>query len=297
MTRAWNAPRCVTVALALAAAAGLGSCAHGTPGVDTGPRAIAPAPDSVTIGLWHMEETGGQHVGDSGPFRLDGTAGLDTRTDFGRYGRTRQFTSSLDSFIQMEYNPTLEARDGFTIEAWVWVTAYGTWEDSPIAARWVTSTGDRSWLFSIVGQKLTPPLAPAVSPGEHATLVGVAATGALMFAYVPEEAGGPRAYFSTRPIELSRWTHVAATFDGQVVRIWIDGMLDAQYASKGSIRPSRAPLQIGNTIDPHWLSTFGGDLRADQARDPNPYYAFVGMIDEVRLSSSARTQFESVRKP
>jgi hypothetical protein len=271
-------------------------CAHGAQVAGTARAAqTVSVADSITIALWPMDETGGTRVADAGPFRLDGIAGLETRTSFGRYGRARVFTQSLDSFVEVPYNPTLEARDGFTIEAWIWLTSFGTWEDTPIAGRWVTSTGDRSWLFSVVGRRLAPPAAPAVSPGDHADLVGLAGTGMLMFSFVPEDAGSARTYVSTRPLELERWTHVAATFDGAVVRLWIDGVLDAQYASIGHLRASQAPLQIGNAVDPRWLSTFGGDLRADQARDPNPYYAFDGMIDEVRLSSAARVNFDSVR--
>lgn len=295
-TRSANEGSCRRAWAALPLVLSLLGCAHGAH-VAAASRSARSVPDadSVTIALWHMDETGGTRVADAGPFRLEGIAGLESSTSFGRYGRARVFTHSLDSFVEVPYNPTLEARDGFTIEAWVWLSSFGTWEDTPIAARWVPSTGDRSWLFSVVGRRLTPPAAPAVSPGDHADLIGLAGTGMLMFAFLSEDAGSPRAYVSTRPLTLGRWTHVAATFDGAVVRLWIDGVLDAQYASVGHLRASQAPLQIGNAVDPRWLSTFGGDLRADQARDPIPYYAFDGMIDEVRLSSAARVDFESVR--
>jgi hypothetical protein len=288
-------------AVALIAALALGGCAHGGPATGAhaagkgNDAASAPAADSVTIALWRMDETAGTRVADSGPFRLEGVAGLDTRTSFGRYGRARVFTRSIDSFAQVPWNPELEAPDGFTIEAWIWLNSYGTWEDTPIAGRWFGSTGDRSWLFSVVGQSFRPPFAPAVSPGDHSDLVGLASNGLLMFAFLPEDAGSPRPYYSSRPIELQRWTHVAATFDGSVVRLWIDGVLDAQYASVGHLRASQAPLQIGNAIDPRFLSSFGGDLRADPARLSNPFYAFDGMIDELRLSSAARTDFGSAR--
>jgi len=273
----------------------LGGCAHGAEVAGGKPVSTGPEPDSVTTALWHMDETGGTRVADSGPFRLDGIAGLDASTTFGRYGRARVFTHSLDSFVQVGYNPALEAPDGFTIEAWIWLSSYGIWEDTPIAGRWDAATGDRSWLFSIVGQSLRPPLAPALSPGDHTGLVGVASAGVLMFAFLTEDAGAPRSYFSTRPIELKRWTHVAATFDGSVVRIWIDGLPDAQYAVTGRLRASQAPLQVGNAVDPRWLRSFGGDLRADQARNSTPFYALDGLIDELRISSAARSGFPGVK--
>jgi len=119
--------------------------------------------------------------------------------------------------------------------------------------------------------------------------------GKVMFAFQPEEAGSPRAYFSTRPVELGRWTHVAASYDGRVVRIYLNDQLDAQYASPGRVRESDAPLLIGNSFDPRWLTTFSGDLRVGPAGDATPYYAFIGMIDEVRISSQARTEFPYAR--
>ena len=48
---------------------------------------------------------------------------------------------------------------------------------------------------------------------------------------------------------------------------------------------------IGNYIDPRLLTNFSGGLRASAAADTNSYYAFHGMIDEVRLSSVARKDF------
>ena len=226
-----------------------------------------------------------------------GVAGQDTRCDYGRFGRARVFTISLDSFVEVPFNPALETPLAFTIEAWVRPNSYGSYEDTPIAARWTAQNADHSWIFSIVGNQFRPPIVPNSSPGDHATLVGAATAGTLYFAFQPADAGVPRAYYSTRAIETARWTHVAATYDGNVVRLWIDGKLDSQYASLGRIRSTPAPLEIGNTIDPRVLSTFGGDLRASNATDPTPYYAFDGMIDEVRLSSAARDSFETVRRP
>ena len=258
---------------------------------------MPPAADAATVGLWHMDETLGTQVPDFGPNELLGVAGFETRSDFGRFGRARLFSRSLDSFVEVPFNPALDIPSSFTIEAWVRPNSYGDYEDTPIAARWTAQNADHSWIFSIVGNQLRPPVVPVSSPGDHNALIGAAAVGTLYFAFQPADAGLPRAYYSTRQIELSRWTHVAATFDGHVVKLWIDGRLDAQYASLGRIRSTQAPLEIGNTIDPHVLSTFGGDLRASNTSDPTPYYAFDGWIDEVRLSNVPRTAFESVKRP
>jgi len=81
------------------------------------------------------------------------------------------------------------------------------------------------------------------------------------------------------------------SYDGQVVRFFIDGRLDAQYATSGRIQSSAAPLLVGNYFDTRRLSTFSGELRMDVGGDDNPYYAFEGVIDELRISNQARTLF------
>jgi Concanavalin A-like lectin/glucanases superfamily len=293
-----RAARAGVVAAALAAAlagALAGGCAHGPAGArpaggSAGARR-APATDSITTALWHFDETVGTRAADSGPFALEGIAGLDTHTDFGRVRGARVFEPSLDSFVYVAYNPVLATGGGFSVEAWIQPTAYGDFEDTPIAARWTPRANQQSWLFGLVGRRLSPPAVSAASPGDHVALVQQGQVGALMFAYVPADAGAPKAFTSNHPVLLNRWTHVAATSDGSIVRLYVDGLLDGQFASPGAIRASDAPLIIGNYLDPRLLSDFGGDLRVNGALDSHAYYAFQGLIDEVRLSSAARLSF------
>jgi hypothetical protein len=291
--------RARSAALALVAAAC--SCAHGPHPGGGSSAGWAFAADSITTGLWRFDETGGTHVADAGPFQLEGRAGLDTHTDFGRIHGARVFTRALDSFVYVPYNPVLQSGGGLTVEAWIYLNSYPQFEDAPIAARWTPQANEQSWMFSVVGgscigpQRTTPPYTRLNSPCYHNDLIQQApssgATGSLMFAYQPDDASPRRAYFSTRILPLSKWVHVAATFDSRVVRLWVDGDLDAQFATRGGIRTSPTGLTIGNFLDPRWLSDFSGDLRVTNAPDTNPYYAFDGYIDELRVSSAAREGF------
>ena len=281
--------------LALLLTAGCAHAPRGTPGSNAAPGIV---PDSVTAALWHMDETGGKEVTDSGPYRIDGQAGIDTRTDFGRVRGARLFTRSLDSFAYAPYHRALDSGLGATVEAWIFLNAYGQFEDTPIAGRWTQQANEQSWMFSVLGLNLQTPVASRRSPGYHDALISQATTGTrgrLMFVFQPEEPSPPRAYFSTRGIPLQKWTHVAATFDGEVVGLWIDGELDGQFAARGRIRPSPAGLVVGNYLDPRWLSDFSGDLRITTSPDRNPYYAFEGFIDELRVSTAARGEFPYAR--
>lgn len=277
---------------AVVCAALLCGCMYSASGGGSRGSTPAPAADSVTVLLWHLDEKAGTHVGDSGPFKLDGVAGVSARTDFGRLGLARSFERSLDSFVYLPYNPVFEQGSGLTVEAWIYLRAFGPYEDTPIAARWTEEANMRSWLFSVAGERRIPPYAPLPSPGFHFDLVTAPAPGRLLFAFLPEGASQGISHLSITAIELNRWTHVAVTYDGEIVRFYRDGLLDSQYASRGRIRSTPAPLLVANYFDPRRLSRFAGDLRVEQGGDPNPYYALDGLIDELRISTVARTSFE-----
>ena len=249
-----------SAALALVIAAPLAaSCMHAARPPGPVPIVAPPAADSLTVGLWRMDETGGSGVADSSRLGLDGTAGAEARTDLGRFGRAREFSRSIDSFVFVPYQPALDTPRGLTVEAWIFPVSLGSFEDTPLAARWTEQANDRSWILSLVGLHLAPPITSSQSPGFHEDLVQNAEPGHLMF--------------------------------GQVVRFFIDGRLDSQYALAARIRSSPAPLLLGNYFDPLLLTRFGGRLRVRDGADQTPYYAYQGAIDELRISSAAREGF------
>jgi len=253
----------------------------------------APIADSVTVGLWHFDERAGTRVNDSSPFQLAGTCGPDTRIDFGRYRGARAFTATAQSFVFVPYNPVLESPRGFTVEAWVFLNDYSRYELSGIAMRWSPVANEQSWLFGVVGARLGPPTLTAGSPGWFDEAVSTFLLGHLVFAFRPELAAGLQSFTSTVAIPLGRWVHVAASEDGEVVRIFVDGRLDTQTAIANGIHRSDAPLVMGNALDPRRLTEFGSDLRQDPNNLPLPFYALNGTIDELRLSNVARRSFES----
>jgi hypothetical protein len=294
MSRTRRSSSCAAALLAVCVMAA--GCAHrgGTSGSREDPSQ-APAADSITVGLWRFNETAGARNGDSGPFRLDGTAGIDARSDFGRFSGGRRFQRTLQSFVFVPTNPVIQPPDLFTCETWINPSAFGQYELTPIAACWGEDPGYQSWMFALGGEFLRPPLARLASPGFFSTLVTGPIPGKLVFALMPDEAGAGRLFVSARPLRLDRWTHVAVTFDGRIVKFYLDGLLDSQYAYAGRIRQSPAPLVIGNYLEVSYLTGFGGYLRAEQS-DQNPYYAFVGALDELRISNAVRTEFPKVAR-
>ncbi|HEY6816092.1 MAG TPA: CARDB domain-containing protein, partial [Croceibacterium sp.] len=75
--------------------------------------------------------------------------------------------------------------------------------------------------------------------------------------------------FVEAPLPENVWTHVAGTYDGSMLRLYINGELAGEQAFTGTINHSGAPLSIG--------AAPGGD------------YLWGGSIDEVRLWNVART--------
>jgi hypothetical protein len=272
----------------------VGACAHRDAHAPAVPRIspVAPASDSVTVGLWHFDERAGTHVGDSSPFRLSGSAGPDVRVEFGRYRSARAFTATAQSFVLVPYNPVMESPRGFTVEAWVYLNDYSRYELSGIAMRWTPVPNEQSWLLGIVGRKLSATLT-SPSPGWFTEETATLTPGHLVFAFRPELAAGTQSFMTTALVPTNRWVHVAASMDGEVVRLFLDGRLDTQVAVANGIRRSSAPLVVGNTLDPRRLTAFGSDLRQEASNLPLPYYALNGLVDELRLSNAARQVFES----
>ncbi len=249
---------------------------------------LPPAAGDSTLALWHFDETTGLKFADSGPAHRDGVFGIDTRVAFGRFRNARQFVSSINSFGLVPASRAPQLGASWTIEAWINMAAYGPVECSVVAARWTDQPNEQSWMLGVAGKDWTVvPGAPTNPPALFDALITRPGQGLLVFAFQPEAAGEPRAFLSTVPISLDRWTHVAVTQNGQDLRIYIDGRLDSQYANAASIRDAAVPLVIGNQLDPRWLTESQGPLRVPDESDRYPFYAFEGAIDEVRISDVA----------
>ena len=83
---------------------------------------------------------------------------------------------------------------------------------------------------------------------------------------------GSGTVISTSSVPLNTWTHVAATYDGTSIKIYINGVLDGTVPITGVMTDTTFDLFIGSD-------------------NTNTYTAF-GDIDMVRIWSTARTQAE-----
>ena len=71
---------------------------------------------------------------------------------------------------------------------------------------------------------------------------------------------------------VNRWHHVAGVFDGNEVRVYLDGRIAARRVASGERTRNHVPLFVG----------------ADPDRKGRPTDFLSGLVDEVRVSSGAR---------
>jgi len=116
-------------------------------------------------------------------------------------------------------------------------------------------------------------------PTSWAGLVSKTQSSAYGLTWTPKGAEGnvrlshQGSYLTCRgELPSDRWVHVAWSWDGQMARLFVDGVLAQELEAAGKPRWNRLPLYVG----------------ADTNRDGRPEARFTGLIDEVRVSSVAR---------
>jgi hypothetical protein len=193
------------------------------------------------VGAYGFEETTGTTATDSSGTANTGTLNGPTRTTAGKYGSALSFDGINDQ-VSIPDATTLDLASTLTLEAWVKPT---------------TLTNFRTVLLK-----------------EHA--------GDLAYAlYANSNTNRPSAHlfttteFDTRgtaALAVNAWSHLATTYDGTTLRIYVNGTQVSTRALTGAVVNSTGALRIGgNNIWPEWYS---------------------GVIDEVRVYRRALTATE-----
>jgi hypothetical protein len=172
-------------------------------------------------------------------------------------------TSSLSfdgvsSYINMPFDSSLNISDVITIEAWINSNQWG------FSSAQNTIVCKHGWTF-----------------GEEGYVLRAGGTGELSFniAGVSSDTTWQEVISPTNSLTLNTWYHVAGTFDGSELKIYINGILSGTTSFIGTIRPSvDYNLNIGRL--------------ADEAQWETRYWS--GMLDEVRIWHRALTQSEII---
>jgi hypothetical protein len=192
------------------------------------------------VGAWAFSEGTGTTTADASGNGNTGTVTGATWTGSGRHGGALVF-DGVTSAVRIPASASLNPTAGMTVSAWVQPTvAQSSWRaivQKEADAYFLHASGDG-------------PLRPA---------------GGGTFVGNVNHASAPTA------IGVNAWTHLAVTYDGTTVRLYVDGTQVATRVAGGAIQSTTQPLWIGS-------NSYGEN--------------FVGLIDEVRVYSRALTPAE-----
>jgi hypothetical protein len=176
---------------------------------------------------------------DRSPYGNDGTlqGGVNCNASLGKYGAGCLFNNETHDFVNVSKNNNMFNMDYATAEAWVKTTQLGT-------------------------------RAGIVESGE--VYLRLASDGSGKAEYVTYIAGGTRTGVSTTVVTDGNWHYLAYTFDGNVIKLYVDGKVENTQAISGTLFKYSKPLHIGQE---------------------NNFY-FNGSIDEVRIYKRALTAEE-----
>jgi concanavalin A-like lectin/glucanase superfamily protein len=190
---------------------------------------------SGLVAEYRFDEGAGPSVSDSSGSGNTGTIDGATWTTSGKYGDALYFNGT-DAMVTVNDSPSLDLTVGMTLEAWVNPSVATTHFEDVI----YKGTDD---IYFLEGSS---------DPS------GWPATGGTF-------SGGPM--YGTAALPPNAWSHLAATYDGASLVLYVGGAQVASRAVTGAIPTSTGPL------------TLGGD----------PLYGqhWAGLIDEVRIYGRA----------
>jgi parallel beta-helix repeat protein len=147
------------------------------------------------------------------------------------------------SYLEAPHARELEPLE-MTVEAWIQAASFPSGEEP---RRWIVNKNANEW-----------------TEGHYALMIDKNNAGAYL--NIGGGQGNCFAAFSTSgPLKPNRWHHLAMTYDGSTLRVFVDGAPAASSEIRRKRTPGQGPLSIGRRQD--------------------GYNYFGGLIDEVKLYS------------
>jgi hypothetical protein len=200
---------------------------------------LTMAQSTGLVAAYSFNETSGTTVTDASGNNNTGTISGATRTTVGKFGGALVFNGTT-ARVTINDAPSLRLTTGITLEAWVFPTA--------------TLKGWRAIVDKNVDGYYLMASSDQGNPAGGGTFTA-----------------GNQNTFGPSTLAVNVWTHLAATFDGVTVRLYVNGVQVASQAQTTPLTPTTGTLQIG----------------ADSYGE-----FFAGRIDEVRVYNRALSQGE-----
>src|SRR5690242_9375406 len=197
----------------------------------------ASAPSGL-VAAYAFDAGSGSTVTDVSGSGNNGTISNATWSTSGKYGDALQFNGS-NALVTIPDAASLHLSAGMTLEAWV--------NPSTVNANWrdVVYKGNDNFYLEATSTNSSRPDGGVIAGGSYADA------------------------FGTSALPTSTWSFLSETYDGSMVRLYVNGTQVASTAHTGTIATSTNPLQIG------------GDSLYGQY--------FAGLIDNVRVYNVALT--------
>jgi hypothetical protein len=197
-----------------------------------------PVPFPGLVAAYSFDEGSGTTVFDASGNGNNGIIGGATWTTSGKYGNALVF-DGVSSLVTIPNSASLQLSAAMTLEAWVNPSEVSNiWQDV------IYKANDIYYLEGTSGNGSVPGIGGTFGASDVVL-------------------------FGTAALPVNTWTHLAATYDGTTMRLYVNGTQVSSQAQTGAIASSTDPLQIG------------GDSLYGQF--------FQGTIDEVRIYNVALT--------
>jgi chitodextrinase len=197
---------------------------------------------SGPVAAYGFDEGSGGSVADASGNGNTGTVANTAWSAAGKYGGALSFNGS-NSWVTVPDAPSLDLSSGMTLEAWVKPTALGSaWRTV------ILKEQPGQLVYALYANTDT------LNPSAHANVSGDHWTR------------------GTGTLPLNSWSFLSVTFDGTILRLFVDGNQVSEAGVYGAMASSSNPLRIGgNAIWSEW---------------------FQGLIDNVRIYNRALGQAE-----
>ncbi len=200
-----------------------------------------PTPASGLVGLWQLDEGTGLTAGDTSGLGHDGTLTGGTTWTTGQLGGALRLDGT--GYVTIPDADTLDPTTALTITAWV---------------RPATTT--TAYIVKKATQNTT-----------NGYELGLSSTGTPFLRLNQATSGDTYRVNATSPIPTNgtTWTHLAATYDGTTLRLYVNGTLQSSLTKTTTIATNTLPLTLG--------------------AEPGGYRPYTGTLDDIHLYDHALT--------
>jgi hypothetical protein len=203
--------------------------------------------DTGLVAAFGFEEVGGTVAMDASGRGNVGSISGAVRTDGGRFGRGLWF-DGVDDRVILNPSASLDLTTGMTVEAWLYPTDVMVGRQAILAKERPDVPALPAYYLAAQTDSNEPSSAIEGTDGQRSEV------------------------FGGQTPEPFQWTHLAATFNGEMLRLYLNGVEVATQPHSAGILKTGGPLTLGGLT--------------------SPGQQFKGVVDEVRVYRRALTAEE-----